>query len=384
MLYKKLLVKMNFKMISTIRILLVLMAMLIVSCNKEDSPSEPSTYGEISGIVIDQKENAPLARVSVYTTPATSFVSTNDEGRYSISNIEPGEYSVTAIKNGFDSLTVGVSVTSGAAATADLILTKIDSINISTFGSISGNVFNGISGESINAVNLSTVPSTGSKRSDENGQFLFENLLAGEYKLTAEKNGFITEVTTLLVSNGLTTSAEIEMMPEDTSTANTKGNLFGKVINSVSEEPIKNVFISTTPSFGSVLTDSLGVFRINNIPEGNYIIIVNKLNYVDASEDITMVGGKTSELNFNLTPSVGSVSGIVIDSVGAPIQFVEITTDPETSAFITNSAGEFSIANVSVGNIKITASKQNYTTKVIDTVIQPGKVTEIVMVLLAP
>lgn len=362
-------------------LLIIITAFFFVSCNTEDSPVETSEFGKISGVVTNQKDDTPISKVSIYTTPATSVVSTDESGQFNISTIEPGVYSVTAVKNGFDSLIVGVTVTAGATAIADFMLPETDSLSDKKFGSITGAIYNGLSGATIPSVNLYTTPTTSSIRSDATGRFIFENMLPGEYIISAEKNGYISGTKSIMVSAGLNTQSEIELTPDDTTTVQDKGKLFGRIINSITEEPIKNVLVATLPSFGSVLTDSSGKYSIEELPVGDYDVTVTKAYFSEKTSAVSILGGKSTESNFSLTPTVGSISGMVLDSLGTPIQYVEIVTDPETSSYITNSEGKFIISNVLTGDLAIIASKQNFETKSVDILIEAGKVTEIVLVL---
>jgi len=362
-------------------ILIAIFVFVFISCKKEDSPVEPSEFGEISGIVTNEDEDTPISKVSIYTSPATSVVSTDENGQFEISNVEPGLYTVTAVKNGFDSLIVGITVTAGAISIADFILPKADTLSNEKYGSISGTIYNALSGHTISAVNLYTTPTTNSIRCGQDGKFIFENMLPGEYVISAEKTGYLSTTKNIMVKVGENSISEIELTPEDTTTVKVSGNLFGKIINSITEEPLKNVLIVTDPSYGSVLTDSLGNYEIENLPVDEYSLTITKTYFTEKASTVSILGGKNTEANFSLVPSVGDISGIVIDSLGMPIQYVEIVTEPETSSYISDAEGNFTISNIPTGGITVTASKQDFIMKSIDIIVEAGKTTEIVFVL---
>lgn len=364
-----------------ILIILLVTGMFLSSCKKEDSPAEPSEYGTISGLITDEENSTALPKVIIYTSPATSVVSTDAAGEYTISTVNPGEYVVTAVKVGYDSLVVGVTVEAAATSVADFILTPKDSSSNIKYGSIVGTIYNSETGETVSSVNLNTTPVTNSIRSDANGRFEFLSLEPGEYEITAEKNGFEPKSGSVLVRAGIESHSDIEITQIDTSTAEQKGTLTGKVINSVTDEPVVNVLVETSPSFGSVLTDSGGNYSLKNLPVGEYEVEVSKVNFSSVTNNLSIVGGKTTTANFSLTPSVGSVSGVVLDSLGSPLEFVEITTSPETSSFITNGEGKFGFENVPVGNLTVTANKQGYEAKSAEIVIEAGYETEVTLIL---
>lgn len=354
---------------------------LVVSCKKEDSPTTPSEFGSVSGTVLSQTDDTPIGFVRVFTEPSTSVVSSNEVGMYQIENIEPGEYTVTAIKLGFDTLTVGVNVSAGATSVADFMMAQSDTIANQKFGIIKGALYNSETGTVIPYVSLSTLPSTSIIRSDAAGKFTFTNLLPGSYTIVAEKIGYNSGSKSVQVTAGLTTISELELTPKDTVSIQVKGNLSGTIINSVTEQPIKNALVSTVPSFGSVLTDSNGQYSILDLPEGDYQVSVSKTNYDKTTSSISIVGGKDISANFVLVPSVGSLSGVVLDSLGSPLKLVEITTSPETSSYTTNESGQFTINNMAIGNFTLNAAKLGYVTKDVDIIIEAGKTTQIEIVL---
>jgi hypothetical protein len=61
----------------------------------------------------------------VSTQPATTAATTDAQGRYSISNVAPGAYTVAASKSGYLSASAGATLTAGQTSTANLALTKI-------------------------------------------------------------------------------------------------------------------------------------------------------------------------------------------------------------------------------------------------------------------
>jgi hypothetical protein len=82
----------------------------------------PST-GSIAGSVKDTNNN-PIAGASVSVSgPSSGSANTNSNGYYSISNLKPGSYSVTASAIGYNSQTKSASVTAGQTTFVDFVLT---------------------------------------------------------------------------------------------------------------------------------------------------------------------------------------------------------------------------------------------------------------------
>ena len=104
--------------------LLILISILSISACKsdEENPLEPSTVGVIEGQITSAANGNSIAKANVFTVPPTSYVTTDAEGNYLISNVEPGEYTITASKDGMDTLQTDVTVAAGVNTKADFIL----------------------------------------------------------------------------------------------------------------------------------------------------------------------------------------------------------------------------------------------------------------------
>jgi hypothetical protein len=91
------------------------------------TPTPKPTTGEISGQVIDSASNSPIPNANVTTDPPTVSVTADAQGRYVISEIPPGVYTITATKPGYTSASVSISVTAGKTTAADVHLMAMPS-----------------------------------------------------------------------------------------------------------------------------------------------------------------------------------------------------------------------------------------------------------------
>ncbi|MGD8782081.1 MAG: carboxypeptidase regulatory-like domain-containing protein [Ignavibacteria bacterium] len=171
-----------------------------------DTTTIPTT-GEIAGVISDALSGNPLEDAIVTTDPATSLVTSGVEGKYSITNLTPGSYTVNVTKTGYGSNSGEVTVTAGETATADFTLL------IST-GSISGTVSYIDSTSTsivIKDVLITTSPATSSILTGENGEFSIAEVSPGSYTINAEKTGFTTTTLSIVVTAGKNTNADIVM-----------------------------------------------------------------------------------------------------------------------------------------------------------------------------
>jgi hypothetical protein len=103
------------------RILVILVLfLLLTSCILGETLRPSTTTGEISGVVIDSSDGSPIPFANVITEPPTSSVTTDADGRYSISGVSPGNYTVIASRQDNTSRGVRVAVAAGETTTADL------------------------------------------------------------------------------------------------------------------------------------------------------------------------------------------------------------------------------------------------------------------------
>ncbi len=362
-------------------ILLIISLLYFTGCKKEETPVETPTHGSISGLITEFGIDAALKSVNVYTTPSTSHVTSDSLGEYKINNVEPGVYNVTAFKRNYDSLTVGVTVIAGQNTIADFILQKSDSLANTRFGKISGTVKDAVTGNPLNNVNLYTIPPSIIITTNSSGEFIFDNMEAATYQLIAKKSGYDSSHVSVTVIAGLTSSANILLNKADTTTPPTTGDLSGKVIDGITGLPVVNAEVYTEPSTTVIFTDETGHYNFNALQPGSYNITISKNYYSSSSSSITISAGVTTTADFSLTPSVGNIQGTIIDSTGASISDVVITTSPETGSFVTNQNGTFTIEHVPVGSVSVTAEKIGYVTKSVSVSVNPGE-TAIVVIML--
>lgn len=111
------------------RIIVIFIFLIIsithINCGGDESTStEPSTTGSIKGVISDAETSLPVNAVNVTTRPPTSAVTTDTAGTYSISNVSPEIYSISAEKLGYYTDSVRISVTAGYTTIADIIIKR--------------------------------------------------------------------------------------------------------------------------------------------------------------------------------------------------------------------------------------------------------------------
>jgi len=97
---------------------------LLTGC--DDETIGPQTRGTIDGQVLDATSQEPVARANVTTSPPTRSVLTDSAGRFSLPDVPTGNYTVDAVKNGFETGSTTINVEPDEATEATLLLERSD------------------------------------------------------------------------------------------------------------------------------------------------------------------------------------------------------------------------------------------------------------------
>ena len=97
-------------------ILFVFSLCLITSCVKEKAT------GRIQGIVTNANTTEPIQGVNISLSPSGASAVTGSDGRYEFNNLEPGNYTVQGVKQGYESNTKNISITAGYVSSGDMQL----------------------------------------------------------------------------------------------------------------------------------------------------------------------------------------------------------------------------------------------------------------------
>jgi len=105
---------------------------LFAACSEE--PVDENAFGTLTGKVVTNGENSPLANVKISSNPVSTTVFTDAEGNFEISNIQVGEYSVQAELAEFQTGFEAASVLQGKTAN---IVFELDSISVNNLAPLS-------------------------------------------------------------------------------------------------------------------------------------------------------------------------------------------------------------------------------------------------------
>ncbi|HCX24314.1 MAG: hypothetical protein CMB80_22830 [Flammeovirgaceae bacterium] len=99
----------SYQTLRTIGLLGLLL--LITSCLEE--PIEPDQFGSVTGVVLNINNNKPLEGAEINTNPSSSVVYTDSLGEFTIGELAIGEYSFTAVIDGYNKTFVNATISAG-------------------------------------------------------------------------------------------------------------------------------------------------------------------------------------------------------------------------------------------------------------------------------
>ncbi|HEX7071036.1 MAG TPA: carboxypeptidase-like regulatory domain-containing protein [Rhodothermales bacterium] len=119
-------------------LLAVTLLVLLAGC-KEGTVS-PVLTGDLDGQVLDSDSSTPLTGASVTTAPPTDAVVTDEQGRFSIPDLEVGTYTISARKPGYAANSVSVRVRENRTTGATIFLEKAPPGDTTTEASMSAEI----------------------------------------------------------------------------------------------------------------------------------------------------------------------------------------------------------------------------------------------------
>lgn len=252
-------------------------------------------FGQISGKIFDAKTFDLIEKVNLVTTPVTSSITSDELGHYQFVNVLPGEYLLKAEKAGYDTTSINVNVYAGSVAEADIYLTETDTTVLPTTGYIIGNVKDAQTLLPISGALVSTVPSTSSVFSKDDGSYSFANVTPGDYTVQISKTGYQDASTQITVSAGNSSRADFILI-------SSTGTVSGTVTDASTHLPISGVNIQTQPGTVSITTDSSGKYTLEKIPPASYTIKASISGYADASLSVVVTAGNITKADIAMSP----------------------------------------------------------------------------------
>lgn len=276
--------------------------------------------GAISGVVTDSITGNPIPNARVNARRINGHgcgtAVTDENGYYIIQNLAPGLYRVTACAQNYypKHYPNPVEVIDGQTTTD--INFALRPYTPNERGSISGRVTDSITGNPIANVRVNACgPSCGQAITNENGEYIIENLIPGDYRVNATAPNYFPKRYPEMVTvypNQNTPDINFQLVPRFMPPPRGTGSISGVVLDSLTNQPIANAQVVAMLRLhrrpriiGRGTTNENGEYLIENLPTGDYIVIARALNYYPKRypELIHVEDGQnTPNINFLLIP----------------------------------------------------------------------------------
>ncbi|MBI2084362.1 MAG: carboxypeptidase regulatory-like domain-containing protein [Candidatus Aenigmarchaeota archaeon] len=338
------------------------------------------TQGILSVTVLDNFGN-PIsgATVSAQSTSTDSTGTTNANGNV-IFTLPAGTYAITVTKSGYQAQIKTSTVTAGSTSLVTFYLVPV--IVAPATGTlavkVTDNFGNPLSGAQVNVQSTVTDP-IGFTGSDG---FVYFNVPAGSYTITASKSGYQTRVTTALVREFQTSNVFISLAT--ISPVVTSGALSVRVVDNFGN-PLASARVDVSaPAFDPTeFTDSSG-FAYFTLSPGAYTVAASKSGYQSSSRTASVFAGQTTFVTIVLnpiaiSPNTGTLMVTVTDgSTGAPISGATVSAQStSTDPIDTTNANGNVIFTLPAGTYAITVTKSGYQLKQAARIVYAGQTTSV-------
>jgi inhibitor of cysteine peptidase len=300
-----------------------------------------ATYN-ISGQVTDNGSGLQNVTVSTGARSAT----TGADGRYSITGLTAGTYTVTPSRTGFTFTPESRTVTVGPNRTGvDFATTTVAPTTFSIGGTVRGANGAGLSSVSVQVGGVSATTSA-------TGAYSVSGLDAGTYTVTASRSGYTMSPASRSVTvgpnqTGIDFSAALIQAPTYT--------ISGSVL--VGGVGLAGVQISA--GSGSAVTTSGGGFSISGLSAGSYTVTASRSGYTLSPASRTVaVGPSATGVNFTATLNTYAISG-TIRLNGEGLSGVSVTDG--TRSVTTGASGQYTLSGVTSGVYTVAPSAAGYT-----------------------
>jgi len=286
------------------------------------SLSRGQESGYISGTVLRADGNIPLAGVTVHagSIDTVAEVTTDPDGRYLLSDLNPGSYLVRTTADGYgESTRTSVSV-AAARITAGIDFTLIPS------GAINGHVVASTDQTPLTAIAVRAMntehPRVWQTISDETGSFSFEGLFPGSYTVWAEDASFAPFY---ILDQRLNKGQTIDDLRIELSTG---GTISGSATHADGTTPVSDAVVSVYDPDNPLNslkaeTNSAGDYTISLVPPGSYTVICNTAaDSVLRSDPVSLAHGEViSGVDFIFAGNTAAITGRVTQAdLTTPVQ----------------------------------------------------------------
>mgnify|MGYP001056330273 CR=1 FL=1 len=316
--------------------LLLLAGILLAACNqngrKEHTGASAATAPALHQIqgVFTLRDRANSSGIHVFLGGTNYSAWTDGAGRYTISDIKPGDYELIASKEGYSDYSAPLNLTGPFAGPTTLGIAELAPIATSqpafamasrpttatrpvalsttrpsasqpvraiagtiTLLDVEGNPIEDYSGVTafIDELNLAA-------RVRNDGSFSFRNLPARALTVTAQAPDYMLESPQVVdLRTGALASAALTMIYLPMQAAPTGGTVSGTILTPQNAAAPKSIQVSLPGTQFTGTTDASGGFAFNDVPEGTYSFSAQAQGFLPLTlPEVVVAGGQVTDI----------------------------------------------------------------------------------------
>jgi alpha-tubulin suppressor-like RCC1 family protein len=320
------------------------------------APAEPlPTTGSVAGVAtLEGAQDS--SGVEVALSPGGRTATTDAQGRYSLSALAPGSYTLEARREGYASRSTPVTVVAGSTVAAQaLVLAPLPPDP--TPGRLTGTVTLQGAAQHGN-VTVALTPGDHATLTDGSGAFALEGVPGGTYTLRASAVGYTSRSIQVVV-----TARQTAEVPALTLQPAPPGRITGVV--TLQGRASWGVGVLLSPGGRTALTNDAGAYAFEGVPAGTYTLRASPFGYVSQRTQVEVTGGQTvqaSPLTLQAVPPDTTGSVIVRATLAsAPSSSdVQVTLVEPGLQSVTDARGEADFSAVPPGTYTVLAQAPGY------------------------
>ncbi len=341
--------------------------------------------GTVSGTVVDADTGVPIpgALIAIQLNENGGGillvrVIADSEGRYIANALHPGSYMISVTAGGYQNQFAGVEITPDATTEQSFSLQGSP-------GAIHG-VVRDIAGAPILGATVTVRVTSASGAvvqslfTDTEGRYEAANLAAGTYSLFITAVGYQTAILTVAVQRGETTDTSSVLAPSP-------GSVAGRISSSVTLAGIAAALVTASDQNGfiiaSVLTDSDGSYRIDNLTPGSYTIQAVAPAFQSRQFGAIVIPEGVTPVDFGLDPEPAFIEGIVVPAVPGTIVQLFDTNNIQVATTVAQDNGNFRFSYLREGNFYAVADVPGYSSDIVGVSLRAGQTEQISVTLTA-